>query len=432
MVAPQVIPSVPVGEDVSATRIADLLLLAATGRRATAIIIEPGGSGHAITLELGPRPPATAALPGAVGDAVVARLALIAGLDLGAPEEQVGRIRVRVDAASAQFLVLVRATPDGLEAELRRVADSIDGAPEAAKEHEDHAADGDAPRSASRVGVYRLHGELGRGGMGIVYRAEHVALAKPVAIKVLHPEMAKDSAVAARFVREARAASRAHHPGIVTVNDFGTLPDGRSFLVMELIEWPTLETALGKGALAPVRAIAVARQIAAALDAAHATGVVHRDLKPANVFLSPDDRVKIGDFGAAKVVGSSSALPSDTQMGTFMGTPYYMSPEQAGGLSTDRRTDLYALGCTLFEMLMGRVPYDGDSSLQVLASHIADPVPSVQSPHGPLPDTVPRIIARAMAKRAEDRYQAAGEMIADLAAAAKALDRFGWRRWLPT
>jgi serine/threonine-protein kinase len=234
-----------------------------------------------------------------------------------------------------------------------------------------------------------------------------------VAIKVLHRELAADPRLASQFVREGRAASLANHPGIVNVTDFGRLPSGRAYLVMELVEAATLEAVLAEGALRPRRAVAIARRIAAALAAAHVRGVIHRDLKPSNVFLDPHDGVKIGDFGAAKVI---SPLPDSTatQHGVVLGTPFYMSPEQARGLPTDERTDFYALGCILFRMIAGRPPYEGETVMDIVSGHMSRPVPRLESPVGPVPEAVVSIVAKAMAKRAEDRPQTVSEIGADL------------------
>jgi serine/threonine-protein kinase len=236
--------------------------------------------------------------------------------------------------------------------------------------------------------------------------------------------------VSARFVREARAASRVHHPGIVDVIDFGSLPDGRAFLVMERIDGETLEQIIdGSGAMDPARAVTIARRIATALDAAHGAGVVHRDLKPSNVFVLADDAIKLADFGAAKMIDSTS--PAETQKGQIFGTPYYMSPEHARGLATDRRTDVYSLGCVLYEMLTGTVPFDGPTVMDILTKHIMEPLSPMQT-MVPIPDVLERTVSRALAKRVEERYQTAAEMGADLDRAAAALGRTGWRRWLPT
>ena len=388
-----------------------------------------------MSLEQGSTALAAITLHDAVGDAVIARIALLAQLDVASPEQQLGTLRVRAGTIDGEFLVIVRMTSDGLAAEIRRMAGSDSAGASTPAMGSPPAGRDSATVSGIRVGVYRIHREVGRGGMGVVYRAEHEALGKPVAIKVLYADMARDPETAARFVREARAASRARHPGIVDVTDFGTLPDGRAFLVMELIEGVTLDSVLNAGALPAQRAVGIARQIAAALEAAHAAGVVHRDLKPANVFVAGDDQIKIVDFGAAKVVQGATPAgplrPSDTQKGSVLGTPHYMSPEHARGLMTDRRTDVYALGCVLYEMLSGAVPYDGENAVDVLTKHITAPVPPVDSPHGPVPEILERTVARAMAKRVEERYQTAREMLGDLDRAQAALARSGWRKWLP-
>jgi serine/threonine-protein kinase len=402
-------------DDVSAVDLADLILWAAITRNVP-VMLTPTGETHDLGLDGGASIPEVMMLSAALGDAVAARLAILVDLDVSELHDEIRRLRLRSGSHEVELLVSVRSTDLGLAAEVRRLSRG-----------QGKATDG----PVSRLGVYRVLGELGRGGMGLVYRALHEPLGREVAIKVLFAELANETEVAARFVREARAASRARHPGIVEVYDFGALPDGRAFLVMELIEAPTLQSVLSGGALAPGRALELARQIAEALGVAHAAGVVHRDLKPANVFVTSGDRVKLADFGAAKLMGV--ATPADTQEGgSIMGTPHYMSPEHARGLPTDRRTDLYALGCVLFEMLSGRVPFDGQTPMDVLTGQVIAPVPTVESPHGPLPEPVRRVVERALAKRAEERYQTAEEMAVDLDRAETSLERSGWRRWLPT
>ena len=398
--------------------LADLILWKAAIGEAPALVLSPLGEEHALAFDEGSIVREAVRLRAALGDAVAARLAILADLDVASAEEQLRKVRVRAGGDDIDLLVSVRASEHGLGAEVRRLVP-----PAEAK-----VSPGDAP--VSRLGVYRIDGELGRGGMGLVYRGVHEALGRPVAIKVLYAEHARNAEVAARFVREARAASRARHPGIVEVFDFGTLPDSRAFLVMEVVEGPTLQEIINQGALPPRRALELARQIAGALGAAHAAGVVHRDLKPANVFVIAGEKVKIGDFGAAKLLEGAS--PADTgQQGSVIGTPFYMSPEHARGLPTDRRTDVYALGCVLFEMLTGGVPYPGETPVAVLTSHIVAPLPDVRSPHGPLPEAVLHVVHRALAKRVEERFQTMEEMISDLDRALATLERSGWRRWLP-
>jgi len=412
---------------VDAVGAADLLLSALARRRATTIVIAPAGRQHAVTIDAGAAPLFTVESP--FGDAVVARLALLADLDVADLDGRLGRLRVRfadaavtTPASVVDVLVSTRATADGLFAELCR----LPGA--------DEAAGAGLPRvtgdGADRLGAYLLRGEIGRGGMGVVYRAEHVALEKPVAIKLLQPGAASNPALAAQFVLEARAACRARHPGIVDVTDFGTAPDGRAFYVMELVEGSTLAAELAGGALDVRRALSIAAGIAEALRAAGAQAVVHRDLKPANVFVLEGDRVKLGDFGVA-CIQDPSGRPHDALGGVIMGTVAYMSPEQATGLRTDARSDLYSLGCVLYEMLTGRIPFAGDTARSVVEQHVSAPPPALVGPDGPIPDVVQQLVHRALAKRPEERFQSADEMRAALDHAGRAVDRGGWRKWLP-
>ncbi len=384
------------------------------------VVIEPREHVHIASIEAGVATNLLMTLPRWLGDTVVARFAIMGGLDIGGMGEQVGRANFRLNGEKVEFLITFRTNSMGLAVELRRVV---------AAEVEVEAEPSSPTGSGDFIGRYRTLGVIGHGGLGIVYRAVHEALERPVAVKVLHAQGAHDEMATARFLREARAASRARHPGIVEVLDFGQCTDGRSFLVMELVEQPTLEHRLADGAFPLEQAVLVARSIAQALGAAHDAGVVHRDLKPSNVFVDEDFNVKLSDFGAAKIVGQVG--PELTQEGTTVGTPHYMSPEHARGLPVDRRTDLYALGCVLYEMVSGKPPFEGQTALDVLSQHIGAPPPVPVSPHGPVPHALARVIRRGMAKNPGERHQTAAEMIADLHQAAASLGRTGWRRWLP-
>jgi hypothetical protein len=281
-----------------------------------------------------------------------------------------------------------------------------------------------APRSGStldlgaQVGPYRITGELGSGGMGMVYRAAHLLLRRPAAIKVLRPELGNCVNAKERFLAEACAMAAIRHPGIVEVYDYGYTETGHAFIAMELLEGQTLGARLAeRGRLGLFETMVLARRIAAALAAAHERGVVHRDLKPANVFLVRDhdggsvDQVKLLDFGVAKLERApASKLPV---VELILGTPPYMSPEQCRGSSDcDHRTDLYALGCILFELLTGRPPYgSGLTSDELAAAQQRLPVPDVAR-HVALPPEIARLITRLLAIRLEDRPRNALEVVA--------------------
>jgi serine/threonine protein kinase len=197
------------------------------------------------------------------------------------------------------------------------------------------------------------------------------------------------------------------------------------------VEDPTLSELLRHGPLMPRRAVAIALSIAEALAAVASHGVVHRDLKPANIFVGTDDSCKLVDFGIAYIARSAGASTTNGRMPLVSGTPAYMSPEQSLGDPTDARADVYSLGCVLFEMLSGKAPFTGSSPMAVIEHHCSTPVPEVESPLAPVPDNVRRIVARALAKRAAERFQTADEMAAELRRAGELMDRSGWRRWLP-
>ena len=240
------------------------------------------------------------------------------------------------------------------------------------------------------AGRYRIEGLLGSGGMGAVYRAEHVHMRKTVALKVLHREFVGVNEVVARFEREAIAAGRIEHPNVAPATDFGKLDDGSFYLVLEFVDGKSLRQLIAEGPIGWERAVAIARQVVSALVAAHAAGIVHRDLKPDNVMLvtQPDgtERVKVLDFGIARVTLSEPQRDAThlTKVGAVMGTVAYMSPEQALGEEVDERTDLYALGVILHEMIAGRAPFDADTAAQILAKQITEAPPPLP-PGAPAP-----------------------------------------------
>jgi serine/threonine-protein kinase len=266
------------------------------------------------------------------------------------------------------------------------------------------------------VGNYVIGEELGRGGMGVVYAAAHRVLGHPAAIKMLLPDVAGGRDQLERFFNEARATRAIAHEGIVELFDVGVAEDGRAYIAMERLTGESLAARLRAGRVSVATAVDIGRQIAAALGAAHAAGIVHRDLKPDNVFLTDRGRVKLLDFGVAKLGGADRHLVR-TATGAVLGTPHYMAPEQAGGAAAvDARADLYALGCVLYRMLAGRHVFDGDSLVDVVAKHQREtPVPLCTY----RPEASPQLAAivdRLLAKAPADRFASAADVGDALAA----------------
>src|SRR4029079_14036555 len=285
--------------------------------------------------------------------------------------------------------------------------------------------DPDALVGTTLAGKYRIDARLNEGGMGTVYRGTHVLMDKTVAIKVLRPSLAADEKIVARFSREARAASRISHPNALSVTDFGEDESGQVFLVMEFLSGKTLKQAIrDDGPLSLARVVDITRQIGDALNAAHQQGVVHRDLKSDNIMLldtMAGDHAKVLDFGIAKI-NEADGNPVDTGLtapNLVIGTPQSMSPEQCSQAGEiDSRSDIYSVGVILCEMLVGHVPFSGDSPTIVMMKHLQDPVPSVLEERSDVPPAVSRVVARAMAKLPENRYQTIHELLEDLTIAA--------------
>ena len=257
---------------------------------------------------------------------------------------------------------------------------------------------------------YRIEVLLGRGGMSVVYRAEDLRLKRKVALKLLAPQLAEDERFRERFLRESELAASIDHPHVIPIYEAGEA-DGQLYIAMRYVEGTDLRALLRKeGALEPKRALALLEQVADALDAAHQRGLVHRDVKPGNVLIAAQARGEhcyLSDFGLTKQTSSEGGL---TQTGQFVGTAEYIAPEQIERGPVDGRTDIYSLGCVLYECLTGEVPYPGERLMAVLWAHANEPPPSASEHNPELPAEVDAAIAKALAKSPEQRYSSCGEL----------------------
>jgi len=259
----------------------------------------------------------------------------------------------------------------------------------------------------TKLGKYEIQAEIGRGGMGAVYRGYDPLLDRYVAVKVLAPHLVWEQRFVERFLREARAAARLKHPHIVTIHDVGH-EGGWYYFVMEYLEGQTLtEVIRQRGALSPGEALAILRPLADALDYAHHRGLVHRDIKPGNVMVGVDGHVTLTDFGIARAAQETQL----TATGAVVGTPQYMSPEQVNGLAADARSDQYSLGVVAYEVLSGQVPFQAESTLALMYKVVHEPPPPIQQSRPDLPAAVGDVLERALAKAPGNRYPTAGAFV---------------------
>ncbi|MGO9900005.1 MAG: serine/threonine-protein kinase [Solirubrobacteraceae bacterium] len=270
-------------------------------------------------------------------------------------------------------------------------------------------------QSGTQLGAYMLGEQIGRGGMGVVYRATHVHLGREVALKVLAPELTGSEDFRDRFLRESRLAASLDHPNVVTVYDAGN-SDGTLYIAMRYVDGTDLAKFLqAEGPLAPATTLAMLDQVGAALDAAHHRGLIHRDVKPANVMIA-SGKCYLTDFGLTKRVSENQVSAALTRTGQFLGTVAYVAPEQIQGLAIDGRADIYALTCMLYECLTGARPFPKDSELAIISAHLYDPRPRPTELRPELPAAIDDVVATGMAKSVQDRYSTCAE----LAAAARA------------
>jgi serine/threonine-protein kinase len=275
------------------------------------------------------------------------------------------------------------------------------------------------PHLGKVLAGYRIEERIGRGGMGLVYRAEHLNLRRRAAIKIIAPELAETSGFHERFNREARIAAALQHPNIVTVYDAGD-EDGLLYLAMQYIEGSDLSSVLrSQGRLRPYRALDVCRQVAAALDAAHAQGLIHRDVKPANVLIEGRTAF-LTDFGLTKrIEGTQTNL---TKAGDVVGTIHYVAPEQIEGGRVDARTDIYSLGCLVYHCLTGELPFARDTDVAVIYAHLSEEPPRISSVRPELPGGLDAVIAKALEKAPERRFQTCADL---MSAARSVIDAAG-------
>ena len=285
------------------------------------------------------------------------------------------------------------------------------------------------PRLGTTIGGYRIESLIGRGGMSVVYLAEDLHLGRKVALKLLAPELAADEKFRERFVRESRLAASLEHPNIVTVYE-ARETDGLLYIAMRYVAGTDLKSLIVReGPLDPERTISIVSQAASALDTAHAEGLIHRDVKPGNVLITPrggslaTDRVYLSDFGLTKRATSDSGI---TATGQFVGTLDYAAPEQFEARALDGRADVYSLGCVLYECLTGEVPFPKENQAALVYAHLSSPPPKVTDRQPNLPSAIDPVVARAMAKRAQDRYPSAGDL------AHAAADALGVQPVVPT
>jgi serine/threonine protein kinase len=397
----------------SALDLTDALLHAALRADADRVWIEPLALNEAIytiAIERKGKVLATTTLEAGLAQAAIARLAVIGDVDPMVESATTGATKIRKGDRASELVVMLRPGP---RAELMFVAES----------RSNNGLEDLCPGDC--VDHYRVVERKGAGGMGCVYEVDHVTLGRRYALKVLHGEvLERDPRSIDRFVREARAASRIHHPAIVDVFDFGYLADGRPYFVMELLDGASLGDVIDTGgAIEPMRAVGMARELVDALRAAHESGVIHADVTPSNILVA-GDHVKLVDFGLAELLAD---LEIDEHATHIMGTPRYVAPERLQGRLASEACDQYSLGIVLFEMIAGVTPFHHPDMRTLCRQHIQDPLPPLLSPFQPIPDELERLIIRCCAKSPAQRFPTMRALAAELEQVAWILESGGRR-----
>ncbi len=403
----------------NATQVVDLILFSLVKNKGTMIWFEPVIAegqplGHLVTFEKHRSRTLSLELQCDLGEASLARLAILAELDFLATGVQNGRLAILVDGRALDLLFTLRSIGGRHSGEIRvlnilgQEQDTVLRTPVSGQAYPAFLKPG------TFVGPYRIENTLGRGGMGIVYLVEHTLLRKRFAMKILHGNtLERDPDAARRFVREGLAAARVRHDGIVDVSDFGSFTDGRHYLVMELLDNYSLYDLMdAPGGLQLDLALRLMRDVASALGAAHAAGVVHRDISPSNIFIRRVDgkkKIKIVDFGAASVPDRDQKDVPDGPPGMVIGTPHYMAPEQVQSLPMDARADMYSFGAVLYELVSGQVPFDGDNPQEIGLKHMLAPLPHLEDID--IPTELWTVLARLLEKDPDNRYATMAEVV---------------------
>jgi serine/threonine protein kinase len=421
--------------DIHPVAITDLVLaaVAAGGIRAVSLNCNDERSDDNCTMLLNSANRGTSAvdLDRQRANAVVARLALLAKLDLMASHSSTGVIQVASGTCRVNVMATLRPhikTKSARTRVTKAMERSIDllamPALESLPSSDENSHAGFV--AGEIVDHYKIGECLGEGGMGKVYRVEHVSIGRTYALKVLNTRASKSSAAATQFLQEARAAARIRHPHIVDVFDFGHTKDGRPYLVMELLVGESLRAHIEREQLKIAEAVAVAKSLACALTAAHDRGIVHSDVSPSNIFIEGENlkRLKLVDFGLARFV---DAVPPSGDSLTLAGTPYYVSPEQIRGKVPTPLSDQYCFGAVLFELLSGLPPYLHSEVRSICLMHLSTPIPKVKSPFGSVPTQLADLVTRCLQKRAEHRFASMHEVVEELNAIEQQLPAHGWR-----